>query len=125
MVYNGEKVIIFWSQSFYAPDYTYVVCGFKLKKKSCQEFDRLLCNCSVKGCRENTMRQTTCLICDVMLPVTGVDKNDNLSIGITETLHVPQLIMDIIKLLHVDVWFSLHEKLSFKSTKNICVIRGT
>ena len=26
---NGEKIIIFWSQSLYALDYTYVVCGFK------------------------------------------------------------------------------------------------
>ena len=26
---NGEKVIIFWSQYLYAPDYTYVVFGFK------------------------------------------------------------------------------------------------
>ena len=71
------------------------------------------------------MRKTTCLVCAVTLPATDLDKTNNLSIGITETLHVPQLIMDIIKLLHVDVWFSLHEKLSFKSTKNICVIRGT
>ena len=29
MGFNGEKVIIFWSQSLYAPDYTYVVRGFK------------------------------------------------------------------------------------------------
>ena len=35
---------------------------------SCQEFDCLLCNCSVKGCRENTMRKTACLVCDVKLP---------------------------------------------------------
>ena len=24
-----EKIIIFWSQYLYAPDYTHVVCGFK------------------------------------------------------------------------------------------------
>lgn len=30
-----------------------------------QEFDSLLCNCSVKGCREKTMRKTTCRVCDV------------------------------------------------------------
>ena len=60
---------------------------------SCQEFDRLLCNCSVKGCRENTMRKTACLVCDVTLPATGVDKTDNLPIGITENLHMPRRIM--------------------------------
>ena len=60
---------------------------------SCQEFDRLLCNWSVKGCRENTMRKTTCLVCAVTLPETGVDKTDNLPIGITETLHMPRFIM--------------------------------
>jgi hypothetical protein len=51
-------------------------------------FDLLLYNCSVKGCIENTMRKTG-LVCDVMLPATGVDKTDNLPIGITETLHIP------------------------------------
>ena len=60
---------------------------------SCQEFDRLLCNYSVKGCRENTMRKTTCLVCAIPLPATGVDKTDNLPIGITETLHMPRLIV--------------------------------
>ena len=25
---------------------------------------------------ENTMRKTTCLVCDVTLPVSGVDKTD-------------------------------------------------
>ena len=60
---------------------------------SCQEFDRLLCNCSVKGFRENKMSKTTCLVCDITLPATGVDKTDNLPIGITETLYMPQLIM--------------------------------
>ena len=59
----------------------------------CQEFDGLLCNCSVKGCGENTMRKTTCLVCDVTLPATGVDKTDNLQGAITENLHMPQLIM--------------------------------
>ena len=29
MGFNAQKVIIFWSQSFYVPDYTYVACGFK------------------------------------------------------------------------------------------------
>jgi hypothetical protein len=38
---------------------------------SCQEFDRLLCNCSVKGFRENTMRKTTRLVYVVTLPETG------------------------------------------------------
>ena len=60
---------------------------------SCREFDRLLCNCSVKGCRENRMRKTTRLVCDVTLPATGVDKTDNLPIGISETLHMPRLVM--------------------------------
>ena len=60
---------------------------------SCQVFDSLLCNCSVKGCRENTMRKTTCLVCAVTLPATGVDKTANLPIGINETPHIPQLIM--------------------------------
>ena len=54
---------------------------------SFQEFDHLLCNCSVKGCR-NTMRKTTRLVCDVTLPATGADKTDHLPIGITETLHI-------------------------------------
>ena len=58
-----------------------------------KEFGRLLCNCPVKGCRENTMRKTPRLVCDVTLPATGVDKTDNLPIGITETRHMPQLIM--------------------------------
>jgi hypothetical protein len=39
------------------------------------------------------MRKTTCLVCAVALPATGVDKTDNLPIGITETLHMPRLIM--------------------------------
>ena len=40
------------------------------------------------------MRKTTWLVCDVTLPATGVDKTDNLPIGITETiLHMPQLII--------------------------------
>ena len=39
------------------------------------------------------MRKTTRLVCDVTLPATGVDKTDNLPIGITETLHMPRLIM--------------------------------
>ena len=52
-----------------------------------------LCNCSVKGCRENTMRKTTRLVCDVTLPATGMDKTDNLPLDITETLHMPRLIM--------------------------------
>ena len=60
---------------------------------SCQEFDRLLCNCSIKGCRENGMRKTSQLVCDVTLPATGVEKTDNLPIGITETLHVPRFMM--------------------------------
>ena len=34
----------------------------------------ILCNFSVKGCRQNIMRKATCLICDVKLPATGVDK---------------------------------------------------
>ncbi|CAL8350086.1 unnamed protein product [Boreogadus saida] len=46
-----------------------------------------------KGCRENTTRKTTRLVCDVTLPATGVEKTDNLPIGITETLHVPRFIM--------------------------------
>ena len=58
---------------------------------SCQEFDRLLSNCSVKGCRENTREIR--LVCDVTLPATGVDQTDNLPISITETLHMPRLIM--------------------------------
>ena len=40
------------------------------------------------------MRRTTCMcvyVCDVTLP--GVDKADNLPIGITETLHMPRIIM--------------------------------
>jgi hypothetical protein len=58
---------------------------------SCQEFDRLLCNCSVEDCRENTMRKTVYYTLVVTLPATGVDKTDNLllPIGITETLHMP------------------------------------
>ena len=71
---------------------------------SCQEFDRLLSNCSVKGCRENTMRKTTCLVWDVTLPATGVDKTNNLPIGITEALRMPRFIrLYIIKLLHENV----------------------
>ena len=34
-----------------------------------------------------------CLVCDVTLPATGVDKSDNLTIGITETRHMPRLMM--------------------------------
>ena len=50
-------------------------------------------NCSVKRFRENTMRMTTRLVCDVTLPETGVDKTDNLPIGITENIHMPRHIM--------------------------------
>ena len=39
------------------------------------------------------MRKTTCLVCDVTLPATVLDKTDNLPIGITETLHMPRLKM--------------------------------
>ena len=39
------------------------------------------------------MRKITCLVCDVTLPATGLDETDNLPIGITETLHMPRLIM--------------------------------
>ena len=60
---------------------------------SCKEFNRILCNCSDKGCRENPMRKTPRLVCDVTLPATGVDKTDNLPICITETLHMPRLIV--------------------------------
>ncbi|CAL8255868.1 unnamed protein product [Arctogadus glacialis] len=42
---------------------------------------------------EKTLRKTTVLVCDVTLPATGVDKTVNLPIGITETLHMPRLIM--------------------------------
>ena len=50
-----------------------------------------MCNCSVKGSRENTMRKTT--QCDITLPATGVDKADNLPIAITLKLHMPRFIM--------------------------------
>ena len=39
------------------------------------------------------MRMTTCLVCDVRLLATGVYKTDNRPIGITETIHMPRLIM--------------------------------
>ena len=39
------------------------------------------------------MRKTTCLVCAVTPTATGVDMTDNLPIGITEPLHMPQLIM--------------------------------
>ena len=39
------------------------------------------------------MRKTTRPVLDVTLPATGVDKTDNLPIGITETVHMPRLIM--------------------------------
>ena len=32
-------------------------------------------------------------LCAVTLPATGMDKTDNLPIGINETIHMPQLIM--------------------------------
>ena len=55
-----EKVIVFWSQSLYPPDYTHMLFVDLNDNFSCQErsnmlfmFDHLLCNCSVKGCREN------------------------------------------------------------------------
>ena len=75
------------------PQITHMLLVDLSDKFSRQEFDHLLCNCSVKGCRENTIRKTTGLVCDVMLPATGVDKTDNLPIGKTETLNMPQLIM--------------------------------
>ena len=66
---------------------------------SCQEFDRLLCNCSVKCGWVNTMRKTTvayvayvtsrhhfthrCLV--TPFPATRMDK--------TEALHMPRLIV--------------------------------
>ena len=39
------------------------------------------------------MRRTTCLVCAVTLPATGLDKTKNLPNGIIETLHMPKLIM--------------------------------
>jgi hypothetical protein len=87
---NGKKCIIFWSQSLNGLD---MFCVGPINRFSRKEFDRLLCNCSVKGCRENTMRKTPRLVCDITLPATGADKTDNLPIGITETRHMPQLIM--------------------------------
>ena len=56
---------------------------------SCQEFDRLLCKCSVKGCRENTMWKTTCLVPSRSLRLAWTRP----SICISETLHMPRLIM--------------------------------
>ena len=44
------------------------------------------------GSTKSPIRMTTSLVCDVTLPA-GVDKTDNLPIGITETLHMPQIIM--------------------------------
>ena len=39
------------------------------------------------------MRKTTCLVCDVTLAATGVDKTDNLPISTTDNLHMPRLMM--------------------------------
>ena len=64
MGFKGEKVIIFWSQYLYAPDYTYVVKYYMSRR-----------------------------LCAVTLPATRVDKTDNLPIGISETLHMAQIIM--------------------------------
>ena len=35
--------------------------------------------------------QLKAVSCDVTFPATGVDKTDHLTIGITETLHMPDL----------------------------------
>ena len=75
--------------SLYMPWITHMLFFDLNDNFSCQEFDSLLCNCSIKGCRENTMRKTTCLVCAVTLPATGMDNTDNLPI--TETLHMPDL----------------------------------
>ena len=53
MGFNGEKVIISGPRLYI---YLYMDLNDNF---SFQEFDRLLCNCSDKGCRENTMRKTT------------------------------------------------------------------
>ena len=47
---------------------------------------------------KNTMRKTACLVCAVTLPATGVDKTANLPTGITETPHMPKLIMVVTSL---------------------------
>ena len=81
-----ERKYLFSGPGLYMPWITHMLFVDLKDNFSCKEFDRLLCNCSDKGCRENT-RKTTRLVCDVTLPATGVEKTDNLPIGITETLH--------------------------------------
>ena len=39
------------------------------------------------------MRKTARLVCDVTLSATSVDMTNNLPIGMTETLHMPRLVM--------------------------------
>ena len=56
-----HSYIIFWSQ----PWITQMLFVGLNDSFSCQEFNSLLCNCSVKGWRDNTMRKTTCRVCDV------------------------------------------------------------
>ena len=103
--------------SLYMPWITHMLFVDLNDNFSCQEFDRLLCICSVKGCRENTMRKTTSLVGAVTLPATGVDKTDNLPSGITEILHMPQLIMVFTSF---DAFI-----LPFKTlSNNVCVIGG-
>ena len=84
---------IFSGPSLYMPSITHMLIVDLNNNFSCHEFDCILCNCSVKGCRENTMRKTSRLVCDVTLSATGVDKAYNLPIGITENLHMPRLVM--------------------------------
>ncbi|CAL8371697.1 unnamed protein product [Boreogadus saida] len=47
----------------------------------------------IKAVEKTQRERLTRLVCDVTLPATGLEKTDNLPIGITETLHVPRFIM--------------------------------
>ena len=66
--------------------------------------DRLLCNCSVKRCRETQWEGLH--VCDVTLAGTGVDKTDDLPAGITGALHLT--LTYVLCIMHVFMYYGFH-----------------
>ena len=79
----------------YMPWITHVVCGFQLDQLIFH-VKSLTVHCEIVQLKavENTQWERL-HVCDVTLAATGVDKTDYLPIDISETLHMPRIIMVI------------------------------
>ena len=114
LLHGWHSLSLYTASATYWTTMVLTNCGrFFFSNFSCQEFDRLLCNCSVKGCRENIMLFTS--FDAVILPleklvkwsreiamsvpewwwryIIRVDSSEELHSGLTQNL------MNIIKLL--------------------------